>query len=87
MGDALVFKGDCMHAGFDHDVDNTRVHVYVSVSGWGTGSAVPKDEQGYTTIDMEGHANPSGPSKVNVSTPTTSSREQRATKRSRNSWE
>jgi hypothetical protein len=38
VGEALVFRGDCMHAGFDFDVDNTRVHAYVSVGGGGPGS-------------------------------------------------
>ena len=58
MGDALVFKGDCMHAGFDYDVDNTRVHVYVSVAGGGPDSSVPKDASGYTTLDMKERVNP-----------------------------
>jgi hypothetical protein len=52
MGDALVFKGDCTHAGFDYDVDN------VSVAGGRPGSSVPKDASGYTTLDMKERDDP-----------------------------
>ena len=39
VGEALVFRGDCLHAGFDHDVDNTRVHRVCEWLGNGFGGA------------------------------------------------
>jgi hypothetical protein len=43
---------------FNYDVDNTRVHVYVSVAGGGSDSVVPMNASRYTTLDMKERVNP-----------------------------